>query len=153
MGSDEVKFGRNEYSFLAGTEFYAIDYRGERWPTVRQAYEAEKFERVDIREAIRWARSVDDAKEVSAKHKRHRREGWDAATKIATMALLMHELIRQHARLRERLLATGNRELVFRSHSYFWGVDKDGNGMNEHGKLVMRIREHERQFENSQAAE
>lgn len=155
MGSGErcIRFSRNEDAYLSGTAFYVLDYKGERWPTVRHAYEAEKFENAIIRESIRLAPSVEDAKEMSEKYKKDRRSDWGPALKRQTMETLMHLLIERHERLRARLLATGTVRLVCRSHSYFWGVDKEGKGLNEHGELLMRIREHERQYECDEAAE
>jgi ribA/ribD-fused uncharacterized protein len=49
---------------------------------------------------------------------------------------------RQHSRLADLLASTGYAELIEDSPvDAFWGVGEDGQGRNELGKALMRLRE------------
>lgn len=150
---DDLYFGKDANQYLNGTAAYAIDYRGDRWPTVRHAYEAEKFLDELLRESIRRTKSVEEAKDLSRREKARRRKGWNLRMKRHVLGVLMRELFNQHPHLLERLLATKKLRLVCRSHSLFWGTDKNGEGMNARGLVNMRVRSYFQKILSEGAAE
>lgn len=71
------------------------------------------------------------------------RPDWEDA-KMDVMKNLVHLKFKQHLNLREKLLATGDAELVEGNywHDCFWGVDdKTGKGENHLGKILMAERD------------
>ncbi|KAL1664178.1 hypothetical protein GGF50DRAFT_55350 [Schizophyllum commune] len=60
---------------------------------------------------------------------------------VTKMELTLYLKFTQHPALATELLATGTRELVETSpNNGFWGIGTDGQGRNELGKALMRVR-------------
>ncbi len=58
------------------------------------------------------------------------------------MEQVLYSKMEQHESVRRLLLDTGHAQLVF--HEYtdsWWGDGDDGNGSNEMGKALMRVRD------------
>lgn len=128
-----------EYEFLSN--FYPTpiyDNDGKEYPTVEHYFQAMKTFNLQKRELIRLAESPGKAKRISRLVQL--REDWeDRKLDIMEKALIQKFQI---PKLREKLLATGDEELVegnFWNDTY-WGVCK-GEGENHLGKLLMNIRE------------
>ena len=59
---------------------------------------------------------------------------------------VLHQKFRQHSDLRNLLLNTGNAELIYAEVTDpFWGEGPAGQGENQLGKALMRVRERLRQ--------
>ena len=128
-----------EYEFLSN--FYPTpiyDNDGKEYPTVEHYFQAMKTFNLQKRELIRLAESPGKAKRIGRLVQL--REDWeDRKLDIMEKALIQKFQIPE---LREKLLATGDEELVegnFWNDTY-WGVCKE-NGENHLGKLFMNIRE------------
>jgi N-glycosidase YbiA len=65
---------------------------------------------------------------------------WEAA-KVPRMRRVVEAKFRQNADLRERLLATGEAELVEESRDGFWGEGQFGNGQNMLGSILREVRD------------
>ena len=129
----------DEYEFLSN--FYPspiYDDAGKEYPTVEHYFQAMKTLDSKKRELIRLAESPGKAKRIGRLVQF--REDWeDRKLDIMEKALIQKFQIPE---LREKLLATGDEELVegnFWNDTY-WGVCKE-NGENHLGKLLMSIRE------------
>ena len=129
----------DEYEFLSN--FYPspiYDDTGKEYPTVEHYFQAMKTFNPQERELIRLAKSPGKAKRIGRLVQL--REDWeDRKLDIMEKALIQKFQI---PKLREKLLATENEELVegnFWNDTY-WGVCK-GEGENHLGKLLMNIRE------------
>ena len=129
----------DEYEFLSN--FYPspiYDNAGKEYPTVEHYFQAMKTFNPQERELIRSAESPGKAKRIGRLVQL--REDWeDRKLDIMEKALIQKFQI---LRLREKLLATGNEELIEGNfwHDTYWGVCK-GEGENHLGKLLMNIRE------------
>lgn len=69
------------------------------------------------------------------------REDWDYV-KIKVMEEALFHKFTQHESLKELLLSTGDSILIEDSpYDSFWGCGKHGDGRNELGKALMKLRE------------
>ena len=112
---------------------------GERYVTVEHAYQAAKCEsRLD---ALRIRRTLRPA---VAKHMGRRVTQKPGFSHSGVRLVLMDSLIQkkfQIQHLKEKLLATGNVELIEGNYwgDRYWGVCK-GEGENHLGKILMQVR-------------
>ncbi len=146
---------RDRFGFLSHFEPSPVLMDGERWPTVEHYYQAQKSADPAYVAAIRAAPTPGMAKQIAAapdpgrlgaQHSWFAQEGraprgdW-ADVKLAIMHRADLAKFTQNPALRERLLATGDAELVEDSpHDAFWGSGPDGLGLNWAGQILMEIR-------------
>src|SRR5664279_6361892 len=98
-----------EYSFLSNFYPALIALDGEEYPSVEHAFQAAKTDDPEERRAIRETPSP-----VTAKHRGKRvalRSGWNEL-RFGVMETLVRQKFIRHSDLRERLLATGDAELI-----------------------------------------
>jgi ribA/ribD-fused uncharacterized protein len=120
---------------------HAIKINGKVFPTVEHAYHAAKFDDEKIKEEIRNAKSPLESYALGQKYKSVRKANWDEI-KVQTLHEIVKEKVLQHQEVRDALLATGDEEIVeVNPTDDFWGNGKDGNGQNQMGKILMKIRE------------
>lgn len=129
----------DEYEFLSN--FYPspiYDDTGKEYPTVEHYFQAMKTFDPQKRELIRSAESPGKAKRIGRLIQL--REDWEERKLDIMEKALIQKF--QIPKLREKLLATGNEELVEGNfwNDIYWGVCK-GEGENHLGKLLMNIRE------------
>jgi len=151
-------FGRDreQFGFLSHFHPAAIGLDGEVWPTVEHYYQFQKSPEPAYRQAIREARTPGMAKRLAAPPQAPRRvsaQSWFRKNgvpprpdwhevKLGIMRRADRAKFTQHRDLAERLLATGEAELVEDSSSEpFWGVGPEGRGGNWAGRVLMEIRE------------
>lgn len=119
---------------------FGIELDGKWWPSVEHYYQADKFTDPALRDKIRKAEKPVIAKNLAHKHRRAIRPDWDEI-KDAVMERAVSAKFVQHAELRALLLATGEEELEECAPTdTYWGVGRDGTGLNMLGKLIARIR-------------
>lgn len=128
--------------------------------TLYAVFQAFKFMTTDpaLAELIRTQPSARSARREAGYHRDHQRSDWFDVN-VEVMDVILHAKFTQHKDLREKLLETGNRELIEDSpvrfsvpslpHFYglnqeqddvFWGIGRDGQGRNELGKALVRLR-------------
>ena len=61
--------------------------------------------------------------------------------KLVIMEGIMVEYFKVNTDLKEKLIKTGENRMIYRDTDKFWGLDKDGKGENNHGKLLMKLRD------------
>ncbi len=140
---DAIGFFPREFYCLDNYSAFKIEYEGQIYGTVEEAYQAAAFKDVaeDVAEQIRQAKSPYDAKQISLANKDRKRADWDVK-KVEVMEELLREKVKQHPYIREMLLKTKNYLIVEDSpkDAYWgWGLQRDGE--NHMGKLWMKIRE------------
>ena len=151
FGRDRQRFG-----FLSHFEPSPIEIEGEVWPTVEHYYQAQKSLDPAYAAAIRAAPTPGAAKQLSASpdsdrlgartswfrlNARSPRADW-AAVKLDVMRRADMAKFTQNPGLGERLLATGETELVEDSpFDVFWGLGPDGQGLNWAGQILMEVRQ------------
>lgn len=128
------------YNILSNMAAYAVEWRGQVWPTVEHAYQVAKFTDTTIISQITKARSPYEAKMLATKHAQKIRPDWHKEN-LQIMKELLQAKVAQHEHVRRKLLESGGAELVEDTDDPFWGRGVDGSGDNQLGKLWMQIRD------------
>lgn len=126
------------YRFLSNFFPARVVMEGREYPSVENAYQAAKCLRLPDRANFVGCSAV-QAKRLGRQVVM--RPDWDDA-RLGVMEHLLAEKFARSSALAERLLATGEAELVEGNywHDTFWGVC-DGRGQNHLGRLLMERRE------------
>lgn len=130
------KFDGN-YDFLSNFYPVAITFAGITYPSVENAFQAMKT--LNFNERLEFVNLTPN----EAKHKGRRivlRAKWDNIKPAIMLTLIRIKF--ENLELREKLLATGDEELIEGNYwnDTFWGVC-NGIGKNYLGKILMRVRE------------
>jgi N-glycosidase YbiA len=144
-----------DFGFLSHFHPASIILDGEAWPTVEHFYQSQKSHDHEYRAAIRAAITPAMAKRLAAppdapKRISHKswfrkngqipRSDW-SDVKLDLMRRADFAKFSQNRELGDLLLATSDAELIEDSPSEpFWGVGKDGNGLNWAGRVLMEVR-------------
>jgi N-glycosidase YbiA len=146
---------RADFGFLSHFHPASIVLDDEAWPTVEHFYQAQKSHDHEYRAAIRAAITPAMAKRLAAPPdapKRISHQSWfrkNAQIPRSDWSDVKLDLMRradcakfsQNRKLGDLLLATSDTELIEDSPSEpFWGVGKDGNGLNWAGRVLMEVR-------------
>lgn len=125
------------YEFLSNFHPVNVALDGDIYPSVEHAYQAAKTNDIHKRARIRSAGTAAMAKAVG--RGLPLRKGWHEERVGVMRELLLDKFV--YPDLRERLLATGDAELIEGNWwgDEFWGVCR-GKGQNQLGKLLMEIR-------------
>ncbi|KAJ7665083.1 DUF1768-domain-containing protein [Mycena polygramma] len=122
---------------------HPVRYGGKEYLTSEHLFQAFKFmdNRPDIAEKIRTISTAPrDAFTQARVHKAHQHPNW-LKMNIAKMDVVVWHKFTQHEDLKQELLATGDAELVEDSaEDAFWGIGANGQGKNELGKALERLR-------------
>ncbi|KAG5636961.1 hypothetical protein H0H81_006265 [Sphagnurus paluster] len=121
---------------------HPVWYEEREYPTAAHLLEALKFLPAypDIAEQIRAAHETDELYRVSAMYVQYEDPNY-AADIVAITTKVLSLKFRQHADLRFRLLNTNPaRLLYFDPSDSFWGIGPLGNGRNELGAILERVR-------------
>ncbi|KAJ7928132.1 hypothetical protein B0H13DRAFT_2653299 [Mycena leptocephala] len=124
---------------------HPVQYNGKEYPTSEHLFQAFKFldNRPDIAEKIRTiSNSPRDAFNEARVHKADQHRDWlKMNMNIAKMEIVVWHKFTQHEDLKQELLGTGDAELVEDSaEDDFWGIGKNGQGQNELGKALEKLR-------------
>ena len=133
-----------EHRWLSNMEhdpFYDAD--GVEWPTVEHYYQAAKATLTRDRHRIRMAGSAFEAKRMGSRVASIRSD-W-GTYRLTAMREALAMRFRPGSASADRLLATGDRELVHdtpwgRTGDPFWGNGRDGHGRNMLGVMMMEQR-------------
>jgi N-glycosidase YbiA len=119
---------------------FGIDLDDVWWPTVENYYQAQKFTDPALQQSIRRADQPIIAKTLADKYKVAIRPDWDAI-KDAVMYRAVRRKFELHPELKTMLLATGDEEIAEANPAdSYWGIGRDGNGLNKLGQIMTRIR-------------
>jgi ribA/ribD-fused uncharacterized protein len=140
--------GAAAYRYLSNFWLAPITADGQVFATVEHYYQAQKFVHdPEWFKAVQDAPTPRDAKWLgSAKAKGPISPTWDER-RVKVMIKAVRLKFSQHPDLREKLLATGDDELVEYAPwgDTFWGVDKRHEGLNMLGQILMQVRAELRQ--------
>ena len=127
-----------EYRFLSNSWPCLILYGMHWYDSCEHAYQAAKTTDIQVQLAIRNAQSAGMAKRLGKSV--HLRPDWEKIKLEVMGDLLWQKFVLDH-KLRARLVATGQRQLIEKNHwgDIYWGVC-GGRGTNHLGNLLMRIR-------------
>jgi ribA/ribD-fused uncharacterized protein len=128
-----------QYRFLSNFHLAPVTYERVVYPSTEHAYQAAKHlpgrrhecGLMDALAAKHWgATAVLD------------KEEWDKK-KLKVMYDVIFDKFQYHARLKQKLLETGDKEIVELNDwgDQLWGVTEDGVGRNLLGRVLMLVRE------------
>ena len=132
--------GFPEFRFMSNFHVAPIEIDGRTFSTVEHYYQAKKATNDQDFDYIATGFSPGEARRRGRAIKPH--ELWDSA-KLGVMEKACRAKFAQHPDLGKMLLETGDLELVEYAPwgDTFWGVDKNYEGQNNLGKILMGIRE------------
>ncbi|MDP5138602.1 NADAR family protein [Rheinheimera baltica] len=129
------------YGEFSNFSKHGIEEDGEWWPTVEHYFQAQKFEDKSYQEKIRTAYSSKQAAELGRSRKVPIRADWELV-KDEIMFRAVLKKFKTHDKLKELLLSTGVQEIVENAPGdYYWGIGKNGTGLNKLGKILVSVRE------------
>ena len=132
-----IKVFDGEYAFLSNFYERKVEYKGITYGSSEAAFQAQKT--LDTEERLQFA-TLTPSQSKRKGRKVALRPDWEDV-KVLTMYEIVRAKFTQNSDLAEKLIATGDEELVEGNywHDTFWGVC-DGVGTNFLGKILMRIR-------------
>lgn len=140
---------RGKYDFLSNFYPSPVEFEGVDYPTVEHAYQAAKTPDPDHRQRIRAAKTPKSAKSMGGRIKHP--AGWRGYNLQLMQDLILQKFTR-YDDLRQRLLATGDAELIEGNtwDDRFFGMVRDKEtgewvGENHLGQMLMRVRDQLRQ--------
>lgn len=128
---------RGAHAFLSNFHDSPVEYEGVEYPTVEHAYQAAKTLNGELR-LNALGLTAGQVKRWGAKLPR--RADWFGVS-LGVMEELVREKFMRHPDLLEKLLATGEEELVEGNNwgDAFWGM-VGGVGENHLGRILMKVR-------------
>jgi N-glycosidase YbiA len=143
----QIFFYENEFYIFSNYSSFALEWKGELYPSSEHAYHSEKFDSKELKELIRNARSAHDSQKLAQANKQKQKGNWNEI-KLVVMKEILHAKVTQHPYVKKKLLESGDKELVedsWRDDFWGWGENKDGE--NRLGKLWMEVRKEVREAE------
>ncbi|KAJ7114660.1 hypothetical protein C8R43DRAFT_831833, partial [Mycena crocata] len=137
-----IRYNIEQHSEFTNSSPHSLIYDGKGYPTADHLYHAFKYmdHRPDLAESIRTSsKSAAHARKQDKRYSAYRHPNWDGM-KIQKMENVLWHKFTQHDDLKQRLLATGDAELINYSGHDFWGVGTNQKGWNESDKLLERLR-------------
>ena len=133
----EIKEFRNENYFLSNMYIAPVVFEGQTFSCVESAFQAAKCIQPEDREPFT---TLDGYKAKKAGRRVNLRPDWEAV-KLDIMYQCVTDKFTRNADLKEKLLATGDAELIEGNtwNDTFWGVC-NGKGENHLGKILMHVR-------------
>ena len=127
-----------DYAFLSNFYYSPFMFQGRQYPTVEHFFQAHKAKTYEDFISVLVEPTPKGAKQVGRKIKM--REDWETVKDTIMLEGLRAKFSIKG--LREKLLATGDEELIEGNHWHdtYWGVC-NGVGKNKLGKMLMQVRE------------
>ena len=140
--STEVRFYKvkDPYGELSNFAPYPIVVDEVRWPTSEHYFQAQKFAgHPTSMERVRGAPTPGDAARLG-RGLPGLRGDWEEVKDDAMRRALLAKFT-QHAKLKRKLLATGDATLIEHTRNdRYWADGGDGTGLNRLGVLLMELR-------------
>lgn len=134
---------KGEYRWLSNFWMASVVFEGQVYPSTEHAYQAAKTSELELREAIRNLKTAGQTKKAAKLLTLS--PDW-YTRKLEVMEILTREKYTRHADLKQKLVDTGDEELVEGNtwHDNEWGIcsckNCPGTGNNYLGKILMKIR-------------
>ena len=129
-----------DYGWLSNFSAHPFVLDGISWPTVEHYYQAQKYPGQAVADAIHRSGSPAEARSRGQARSMKPRADWEVV-KTEVMRRAVEAKFAQHDSLRERLLATGDEELIHESSTdFYWGRKREGAGGNQLGLILMQVR-------------
>jgi len=139
-----ILFYNRDEPYYEFTNFapHSVRFQRKVYPTAEHLFQAHKFlgSRSDLAERIRKMPTPRAALEEATRLRKLQRSDWFDVN-VGFMDQILEAKFTQNARLERMLLDTGDRYIIEDSPvDSFWGCGADGQGRNELGKALMRLR-------------
>lgn len=154
---DAIRFytTKDENGYMSNFARFQVECFGRAWMTSEHAYQAQKYLGSDDAsyEEVANAPHPGAAAAVGRDPNRKIRPEWNSVRDDVMRFVVIHKFT-QNAKIKEKLLATGDRPLFeFDTHrgDQYWAIDQNGNGKNMLGVILMEVREvlrEEEKFQN-----
>ena len=144
LSEERFAFMRNDARIEQTSQFYYADAednilgRYEVAPSVEHAFQASKTINQDLQDLALQTDTVAKAQKVGKGLVPP--DGWEDK-RVLLMERLIHDKFNQNFSWKLRLLTTGNAAITNESKDTFWGVNEDGEGENQLGKVIMHVRD------------
>jgi ribA/ribD-fused uncharacterized protein len=134
-----------ENSFLSNFYYAPIIYNGKKYSSTEVAYQAAKASNESDKNKFNSTTTSIEAKKLGRKIKL--RDDWELIKDKIMYEICLIKFT-THPELKEKLLATGDAELIEGNYwnDVYWGVC-EGIGRNKLGKILMKIRSELREVE------
>ncbi|KAG2013146.1 GTP cyclohydrolase II [Coprinopsis cinerea AmutBmut pab1-1] len=133
----------SEYAGFMNHSPHRVVYGHQTYPTATHVHEAMKYidQHPQLAERIRNCENVLDVYPISAEISGFQRPDWGNVF-LDKMEEVLRLKFSQHPNLRELLMGTWPRELIYADPlDDFWGEGPEARGRNELGKVLMRVRD------------
>ncbi len=138
LAANRIDSFRGEYAFLSNMYDAPVLYEGIAYKSSEAAFQAQKA----LDEAVKKTFAQYSGKQAKFHGKRVDLRGDWESVKERVMYEVVKRKFSQNPDLKEKLLATGSKELIEGNtwNDRYWGVCR-GVGQNKLGKILMRVRE------------
>lgn len=132
---------RGEYGCFSNFSRHGFELDGKYWITSEHYFQAMKFEGTEHEDAVRTAKTPNDAAKIGRDRKRPLRADWEDI-KDDVMRRAVRAKFATHEDIRDVLLETGDEVLIENAPGdYYWGIGKNRTGKNRLGEILMEIRD------------
>lgn len=149
---DEViGFYPREFYTFDNFSSFKVEWNGYLYSSVEEAYQAASFMGSDeeLVERIKHSHSADEAQRIAYANRDKQRKDWNDV-KVGIMEELLRLKLEQNPYVKQKLLQTKDYLIVEDSpKDAFWGWGPNRDGVNQLGKLWMKLREELQKEENS----
>ena len=134
-------------------------FKTRDYPTIEHAFQAQQVENDDFKDLFTIGSDtyIGDLPNIAKKTgnktnikkmKRKIVDDWND-TKVTILEDIIRHYFNANTDLKQKLVKTGPNELIFKGVGVdtFWGISKDSEGENYHGKILMTLRD---EFKDSQ---
>lgn len=136
---EAIRHFKGIYYFLRNEAPAWVNYGGITYPSVTHALLAARCLDATVRQEIADEDNLAEAKEIAKNATQEKDVTWGPRSMDVYANLLLAKF--EDVEMREKLLATGNRTLVFENQNgdKFWGIC-GGRGYNVLGQMLMAVR-------------
>lgn len=118
------------------------------YKTSEHYYQSKKFDDPTVVQRIIDAETPKEASNIGRDRNNKLRENWRLIKNEIMYEAVLYKFM-EHADLREKLLATGNEEIIEETtKENYWGCGPNHDGTNHYGKILCKVRERLRSENN-----
>ena len=129
------------YGYLSNFSSHSVVIDDQLWATTEHYFQAQKFNDIEYKKQIQRALTPGESKKLGSTRRYKIRDDWENV-KEDIMYKALHAKFTQHQNLKQKLLQTGDKELIEHTvNDKYWADGGNGNGKNRLGILLMRLRE------------
>lgn len=141
---DEViGFYPREFYPLDNFSSFKVEWNGYLYSSLEEAYQAASFmgSSEELVEKVKSSHSAHEAQKIAYENRDKQRSDWEDV-KISIMEELLRLKIKQNPYVKKKLLETKDYMIVEDSpKDSFWGWGPNRDGVNQLGKLWMKLRD------------